>query len=179
MRFGKILINVVIKGSQCIGVDLDRNFEYQLGASKRCDSPTYGGEREFSELESQAFRRLIGRIPNVHTYISFRSYGEMILHPWGYNNGISRNNNYLSEIAEKASGVIYKVDDIKFMHRVSAVGGSVDWAFNLDSCVCAYTVKLRGDNYGFLLPSSQIKKASQDAIYALQVISDECSKIDN
>ena len=194
--FGDYLKNIVheintsysIEGFPCIGVDLNRNFGYKWGGkgvSKQCEYTTYGGEEGFSELESQALKRLIENISNVHTYISFHSYGGMILHPWGYDKGISGDIKYLSQIAKTASDEIYKVDGRRFKYGPSAdvlypaAGGSDDWAFSLISCVCAYTVELRGDNYGFLLPSSQIDIASREALTAALSISNECRQLNN
>ena len=73
---------------QCAGVDLNRNFSYKWGgrgsSSKTC-SEEYRGTRPFSEPETAALRNfLTARRNSVVMYLTFHSYGQMILYPWGY-----------------------------------------------------------------------------------------------
>lgn len=68
------------------GVDLNRNFGYKwgnTGASNSPSSDTYHGTGPFSEPETQAIRDLAER-EHFQGSISFHSYSELVLHPFGY-----------------------------------------------------------------------------------------------
>ncbi len=70
------------------GVDLNRNFGYKWGYDNAGSSPspssqTYRGSGPFSEPETQAVRDFVAR----HQFIinlSFHSYSQLWLYPWGY-----------------------------------------------------------------------------------------------
>jgi carboxypeptidase T len=70
------------------GVDLNRNFGYMwgydnLGSSGTASSETYRGPTPFSEPETQAQRDLVVSLKPA-TGISFHTYSDDFLHPWGY-----------------------------------------------------------------------------------------------
>ncbi|HSQ60468.1 MAG TPA: M14 family zinc carboxypeptidase [Acidobacteriota bacterium] len=71
-----------------IGVDLNRNYGYRwgwdnFGSSPTPASETYRGSGPFSEPETDAIRAFAaGRAFTVA--VSFHSYGELFLYPWGY-----------------------------------------------------------------------------------------------
>ncbi|MBX7234040.1 MAG: hypothetical protein K1X65_06620 [Caldilineales bacterium] len=71
------------------GVDLNRNFGYKWGLDNQGSSPlpnnqTYRGPSAFSEPENQALRDFVQARPNLSTILSFHTYGELILYPYGY-----------------------------------------------------------------------------------------------
>ena len=70
------------------GVDLNRNYGFQwgydnLGSSPNPGAQTYRGTGPFSEPETQAIRDLV-EAHNFVISLSYHSYGEMFLYPWGY-----------------------------------------------------------------------------------------------
>jgi carboxypeptidase T len=70
------------------GVDLNRNFGFKwgydnLGSSPTATSETYRGPSAFSEPETQAQRDLVNSLKPV-TGLSFHSYSDLFVHPWGY-----------------------------------------------------------------------------------------------
>ncbi|HAE39337.1 MAG TPA: hypothetical protein DCG57_11960 [Candidatus Riflebacteria bacterium] len=68
------------------GVDLNRNYGYQwgnVGASNSGSSDTYHGTGPFSEPESSALKALVER-EKFQASISFHTYSELILYPFGY-----------------------------------------------------------------------------------------------
>lgn len=75
-------------GDGSYGVDLNRNFGYQWGccggSSGAPSSTTYRGPAAFSERETQAIRDFVLERPNLRAAISFHTYGELILYPYGY-----------------------------------------------------------------------------------------------
>ncbi len=70
------------------GVDLNRNYGYRWGccggSSPVPGSETYRGPAPFSEPETQAVRDFVLARPNITAAISFHTYGELILYPYGY-----------------------------------------------------------------------------------------------
>jgi hypothetical protein len=70
------------------GVDINRNFGYQwgydnIGSSNAQNSQTYRGTGAFSEPETGIQRDLVAALQPV-TGFSFHTYGDLLVHPWGY-----------------------------------------------------------------------------------------------
>lgn len=68
------------------GVDLNRNYGYKWGtggSSQETDSEIYMGSEPFSEPETQAVRDFISLRSNLKVLLSFHTYSELILYPWG------------------------------------------------------------------------------------------------
>lgn len=73
-------------GSSCAGVDLNRNYGYQWGTGGSSTDPcsdVYMGEKAFSEPESIAIKTFVESKPNTKILLSFHTYSELILYPWG------------------------------------------------------------------------------------------------
>ncbi len=65
------------------GVDLNRNYDFNWqDGDEDSNSWFYRGEQPFSENETQAIRHLVQR-ENFVLGISYHSYGESVLYPWG------------------------------------------------------------------------------------------------
>jgi carboxypeptidase T len=68
------------------GVDLNRNYAYGWGTGGSSDKPSsdvYMGTEPFSEPESQAIRDFVGAHLNARTLLTFHTFSELILYPWG------------------------------------------------------------------------------------------------
>ena len=77
------------------GVDLNRNYDYRWfffylfpnyykGATNyRDDSYNYRGERPFCEVETKTIKQFV-EAHDIVISLSYHSYGELILYPWGY-----------------------------------------------------------------------------------------------
>ncbi len=70
------------------GVDLNRNYGYQwgydnIGSSPNTFSDVYRGPGEFSEPETQVIRDFVNQ-REFTTWLSYHSYGELLLYGWGY-----------------------------------------------------------------------------------------------
>lgn len=69
------------------GVDLNRNYGYGWGgggASRNPASETYRGTEAFSEPESKAIKAFVEKQSNLTTLLSFHTFSELILYPWGH-----------------------------------------------------------------------------------------------
>ncbi|UPT74038.1 MAG: M14 family metallopeptidase [Elusimicrobiota bacterium] len=68
------------------GVDLNRNYSWGWGgggASPHPDDDTYRGPSAFSEPESRAVRDFVEARPNLKVMLSYHTFSELILYPWG------------------------------------------------------------------------------------------------
>jgi carboxypeptidase T len=74
-------------GSSCVGVDLNRNYGYRWGTGGSSDnacSDVFMGPTAFSEPESQAVKSFIEGRPNLKILLTFHTFSELILYPWGH-----------------------------------------------------------------------------------------------
>jgi carboxypeptidase T len=90
------------------GVDINRNYGYKWGYDDIGSSPNpadevYRGEYAFSEPETQAIRSLALQHHFVFS-ISYHSYGELIIYPWGYKNADTADDKLFTDIAARMSG---------------------------------------------------------------------------
>lgn len=73
--------------ANCPGVDLNRNYGFQWGtggSSTNACSDVYMGQQPFSEPETQAVKRFVESKPNLKILLTFHTYSELILYPWGH-----------------------------------------------------------------------------------------------
>lgn len=70
-----------------IGVDLNRNYGFGWGGSGSSNNPSsdiYRGPQAFSEPETQAIKTFIEARPNIKILLSYHTFSELILYPWGH-----------------------------------------------------------------------------------------------
>ena len=75
-------------GNSIFGVDLNRNYGYRWslepGSSGTPSDETYRGPAAFSEPETLAVRDFVLAHPDITAAITFHTYAELILYPYGY-----------------------------------------------------------------------------------------------
>merc|ERR1712115_389705 len=164
-------------GSRCIGTDPNRNWGYNWGGKGASTDPcrsTYRGPRAFSEPETAAVRDFIlARQDDMAMYLTFHSYGQMILYPWGYDRVDHDEEDELNRMGQIAAGAMsgwYRVGSAaKVLYP--AAGGSDDWAKGGAGIKYSYTIELPDTGkYGFILPASQILKVAPDAFSATKAM---------
>lgn len=71
-----------------LSTDMNRNFGFHWDEGGSSDSPcvdTYNGGSAFSAVESRIVRDSILKVANqTKVYLTFHSYGQYWLTPWGY-----------------------------------------------------------------------------------------------
>ncbi len=121
-------------GGGSFGVDLNRNYGYNwgfdnIGSSGTTTSGIYRGTAAFSEPETRAIRDFCNSRDFV-MWLSYHSYSELLLYPWGYTldytadhetflalgEEMAASNGYLA--GNPAMGAIYRTN-----------GGSDDWGY--------------------------------------------------
>ncbi|XP_064089126.1 carboxypeptidase B-like isoform X1 [Macrobrachium nipponense] len=168
--------------STCVGVDLNRNFGFQwggLGTSSSPCSSIYKGASAFSEPESRALRNAMLPLKGkVKAYITFHSYGQYILYPWGYSTQVQHPLTATMDTAAKAMAAqiknttlaVYSVGNSAAVYYPAA-GASDDWAANAMNITHSYTIELRDKGtYGFILPESKILPTVRDAWEAVKLL---------
>ncbi|MCW3130185.1 MAG: M14 family zinc carboxypeptidase [Methanophagales archaeon] len=152
-------------GDGTFGVDPNRNFGYKWGrqgSSGDSASNTYRGTAPFSEPETQAIRKLVST-HNFSSSISYHSYSQLVLYPWGYTKDAPPHKTLLSKMAEDMATEIKKVHVKNYTHEQASdlyitSGDSDDWLYGVHN-IAAFTIELRPKTLaegGFVLPPNQI-----------------------
>ena len=155
-----------------IGVDPNRNYGYMWGvlnvntSSHVPSDQTYVGPRAFSEPETRAVRNLVARelFGGVLTY---HSYSQLILYPWGYTDrpvedeadlGTMRElTQEMQRLIQGVHGRTYTAQQASELYPTA--GDTTDWVYG-EYDVPSFTVELRPATAlegGFILPADQIE----------------------
>jgi carboxypeptidase T len=183
-------------GDGAFGVDLNRNFPYELGidwnkplppgslTSLDSASELYRGPNPLSEPESQAIRDLVAS-HHFQAAINFHSYGQTILYPWGISDADAKDetlfeniSNKMAQLIQAVHGTVYRPS--KSFNSEDSSGGAYlkhgelsDWLYGQG--ILSFTVELSPRTYaegGFELPADKIQSTFQDflpaALYLIQ-----------
>lgn len=114
-------------------------------------------------------------------YLTFHSYGQFILYPWGYDKRVPPDYADLERVGKKAAtamksaggaGSVYTVGNSATV-LYAASGGADDWAKAIPKIKYAYTIELRDrGQHGFVLPAQYIIPTAKEALAAVQVITE-------
>ncbi|XP_016841765.1 carboxypeptidase B isoform X3 [Nasonia vitripennis] len=171
------------KGGSCIGIDLNRNFGYRWGGQGTSKQPcreTYAGTGAFSEPETRAIKNFFeASAANFKAYLTFHSYGQYILYPWGYDRRVPPDYKDLDNVGKQMAAAMRAAGGANSAYTVgnsattlyAASGGADDWAKAHLKIKYTYTVELRdkGQN-GFVLPARYIKPTAEEALAAVKVV---------
>ncbi|XP_046410685.1 zinc carboxypeptidase-like [Neodiprion fabricii] len=162
----------------CRGADPNRNWGFQWntgGASSLPCVDTYAGSGPFSEIETKSASEYIDSISDkFYAYISFHSYTQLLLIPYGHTTDHLDNYDELYEIGiitaealQQRYGTTYTVGNIAETIYV-ATGASVDWVKATYNTPITYIYELRDlGQWGFLLPAAQIIPTGEETLDSL------------
>ncbi|XP_026743124.1 zinc carboxypeptidase-like [Trichoplusia ni] len=149
------------------GVDLNRNWNNNwlvVGASSDETRDDYAGHGPFSEPETRTLSTYLASIGDkIDLYLSFHSYGHLLLLPFGNTTEPLANYNDSMAIGRRAMGALsvrfgtqYKTGNIaEAIYK--ATGGSIDWVKETLKVPLVYCYELRDNGTeGFVLPPSEI-----------------------
>lgn len=112
--------------------------------------------------------------------ISFHSYGQYILYPWGYDRVVPPDYRDLQRVGKVMSKAM---QGVAFTHYTvgaaattlyPAAGGSDDWAKGVAKIKYTYTVELRDKGqHGFVLPSHEILPTAKEALECVKALAQE------
>ncbi len=154
------------------GVDPNRNYGYMWGtlnvstSSHVPSDETYVGPRAFSEPETRAVRNLAAR-ELFCGVITYHSYSQLILYPWGYTlNPIvdPDDRREMEDLAHEMQRLIRGVHGETYTPKQSSklyptAGTTDDWTYG-EYAFPSFTVELRPATWeagGFVLPPEQIQ----------------------
>ncbi|XP_028286450.1 carboxypeptidase A1-like isoform X2 [Parambassis ranga] len=172
-------------GSNCIGVDPNRNWETGFGGPGSGGDPcyqTYRGPRPNSESEVRSIAAFVKSHDNFKAFITIHSYSQLLMYPFGYTRIPTPNRDVMNTLAQRAVtnlaslyGTQYKIGSIvDTINHVS--GGSIDWAI-FQHIRYSYNFELRDTGrFGFLLPADQIIPTARETWLALMTIMDHILK---
>ncbi|XP_015283639.1 PREDICTED: mast cell carboxypeptidase A-like [Gekko japonicus] len=155
--------------SDCIGTDLNRNFKVAWGTESSSDDPCdeiYCGSSAESEQETKEIANFIrDHLAVIRGYISFHSYSQMLMFPYGYTYKMAPNHVELVNLIMGSSPGFSK------MYKLNpASGASLDWAYD-EGIKHAYVFELRDHGrYGFMLPESKIRPTCKETMLAVKYI---------
>jgi len=171
------------------GVDLNRNYGYKWGtggSSKDPGDDTYMGEAPFSEPETQNIKKFVEDHLNAKILLSFHTYSELILYPWGGTYDPIANTKDLAVFEKMAKTMAgwnkYKPQQSSDLYIAS--GDTTDWAYG-EHGIFAFTFELSPSQFGgggFYPGASVIDKVFQDNIkpclYMIELADDPYKSLD-
>jgi murein tripeptide amidase MpaA len=163
----------------CVGADPNRNWDFHWmegGASDQPCAETYAGPAPFSEVEMQVVRdQLLALQPRV--YLTFHSYSQLWMYPWGWTSDLPDNWQDLDSLANAAVDALTAVHGTQYEVGSStntiyiAAGGSDDWALGAGGSEYAYTIELRDTGtFGFELPPALIQPTAEETWEGFKVV---------
>lgn len=145
--------NRALNSNGTYGVDLNRNYGFAWGtggSSKNPNSETFMGTQPFSEPESQAIKNFVEAHTNITILLSFHTFSELILYPWGHKYDGIENANDLAvhetmarKMAEWNGYTPQQSSDLYI-----ASGDTTDWSYG-EHKIISFTFELDPKNNGF------------------------------
>lgn len=169
------------EGKICKGVDPNRNFDYSwnvVGASTDECVEIYSGPTSFSEPETRAFRDFVLKHKDyIKIYISFHTYGQYILHSWGWTTELPDNVEELDALGNDVADAIKAVRGTQYTVGSPATliypsgGGSDDWIKGVAGVPLTYVFELpRGEENGFIADPSNIEPVVTETFVGVKVL---------
>ncbi|KAI1882298.1 hypothetical protein AGOR_G00249240 [Albula goreensis] len=169
----------ITAGSNCTGVDANRNWEANYGGPGTSTNPcseTYRGPFAHSESEVKSIVDFILGHGNFKAMITIHSYSQMLMYPYGYTDTPAPNADELHALAKHAVDALESLHGTKYTFGswistlYPASGTTADWGYK-NGLRYSFTFELRDTGrYGFLLPANQIIPTAQETWLALMTL---------
>jgi len=167
-RLWKNTKSMVPNQDNCLGADINRNFDYQwVGYTGDCAH--FPGHRPYSEPETTAIMCFIqhkDRRKKMAVFNTLHSFGQLIQPPWSYSGRPPFENTYTRKMLQSGAdeiknhtGKIYKVES-EFQRGHIVFGSAVDWARG--RLKIALSMKTRLGKKGYFTPTSEIRPTGVD-----------------
>ena len=169
-------------------MDLNRNYGYRWGGDGSSGIPgadTYRGPFAFSEPETQVVRDFVGAHPDITAAITFHTYAELILYPYGYTYEDQPPDMTLNDLMvfRKLAGDMaatngYTPKQASDLYTTS--GDTVDWLYGARG-IFGFTFEMYPKGYpGFYPPGSVIEQETRRndaAVIYLTAVADNPRKV--
>jgi hypothetical protein len=127
----------------------------------------------FSEPETRQLAEFLNSVPNLFGYISFHSYGQLMMLPFSYTSNFSADHNLLMDIGNVANenlalvrGQTYRIGTINnFFGNTS--GSSVDYVLLNQQPKIIYAYEL---NNNHILPPEEIIATGQELFLSVMTV---------
>jgi len=159
------------------GIDLNRNYSYMWGYDNEGSSPdpcyqTYRGISAFSEPETQAIRDFV-QDHNFLAAFNYHSYGNLLIHPFGYIAGLLPDEPDLTTFREYGEEMT-QYNNYLMGTGIETVGYTVngeadDWFYGEEG-VFAYTPEIGNNNDGFWPSSDRIFPLAEENLFPNQFL---------
>lgn len=157
-----------------VGVDLNRNYGVawgydNIGSSGTPSDPTYRGAGPFSEPEVAAIRELCMR-RQFTVALNYHSYGNVLIHPWGYRNAQTPD----SVVYRRLAGILTRRSYYAYGTGTETIeyatnGDSDDWMYGdtlVKPLIIAMTPEVGGADDGFWPSPTQIAPIAERNLHA-------------
>jgi len=135
------------------GVDLNRNYGYKWGSGGSSNNPsseTYMGPRPFSEPETTAIKHYLEQNRNISILLSFHTFSELILYPWGHTRNPIANtrDRQLYQVMAQTMSKWNNYKPMSSSELYIASGDLTDWSYG-ELGIISFTFELDPKNTGF------------------------------
>ena len=175
--------NMRPNGDGSTGTDLNRNYAFRWGGQGASGDPrddTYHGPSAFSEPETQAVKAFVEARPNLTVLLSYHTFSELVLYPWGGTDesisdatALAAFKNMATEMAGMTGYRAMQSSDLYV-----ATGDTCDWAW-AERGIFAFTFELTPKSMwdgGFYPGAAAIAKTTQanwrPALYLIDLADD-------
>ncbi|XP_014486631.1 PREDICTED: zinc carboxypeptidase-like [Dinoponera quadriceps] len=159
----------------CRGTDPNRNWDYKWntgGSSSFPCAETYAGSAPFSDVETKSMSEYMKSINDkFFAYISFHSYSQLLMFPYGHTKAHLDNYDELYAIGKKSIEALKKRYGTEYITGniaetiYVATGSTIDYVKGTYGKPLAYTYELRDKGrHGFLLPPDQIIPTGEETL---------------
>jgi len=155
-------------GSNCIGTDLNRNYQFGWGREGSSNNPCsdiFRGTSFDSSPEVSAISAYISSVNNLAYFLDIHCCGSMFMSAWGFTTDFPADYGEMVPVLEEAQKGIASVNGNEYSIGTSArviyisSGGSVDWVYGGAGVIQSFTVEAVGS---FIAPISSILPIAQE-----------------
>lgn len=173
--------NKDVSPTASMGVDLNRNYGHQWntgGSSSSTSSDTYHGKAPFSEPETQAVKKFMDEHKNLKVMMSYHSFSNLILWPWGWTEADTPDAKKFEAIGKKlGANSGYKPEQSSDLYVASGI--TDDYAYGKLGML-AFTTEMGSWGDGFDPPYSKVdrfwKENLPNALYLIKVAGENALK---
>lgn len=174
------------------GVDLNRNYGFKWGtggSSSNPNSETYMGPQPFSEPETQAIKNFLTTNPHITILLSFHTFSELILYPWGHTRDPIKKekDQKLYEVLAQTMSQWNKYKPMSSAGLYIASGDLTDWSYG-ELGIISFTFELDPKQQGFggggfypgtALIETALKKNIEPALYLIELADNPYRALEN
>ena len=162
--------NMSANSDGTLGVDLNRNYDWQWGpawpgSSASPGSYDYHGPAAFSEPETQALRDLMAvELPTVA--VSLHAYANSWVFPWGYDSLLTAEDAVFRELAASAADPVGWSYGTIWESLYLANGSSLDWMYGAHGCY-AFGVEVGAPEDGYWPTPARVDELFAESLEGL------------